>query len=120
MVTFRTLNPDSDQYAWFGFHIVCPTCPLTGSAALGVNNIINQGSVKAYPNPANNELTVAFSTKANSVDVSLTNMVGQVVAAQTVTNGTAVFNTTSIAPGVYIMTLVANGERTTGRVVIAH
>jgi len=106
-------------YMWF--HISCPTC-VSVNATPVIKNLIN--SVKAYPNPASSELTVSFDlSAANDVTVTLTNMVGQTVAVQTVnnvSNGIATFNTTSLPEGVYIYTLVANGTRSIGQVVVAH
>jgi len=106
------------QYpAWGGFHIVCPTCPWTSS--LGTAEVKTIKSINVYPNPANGELNVSFTSRANA-DVTLTNMVGQVVATQNVNTGMATFNTAALPAGIYIYTIVAGGERITGRVVVAH
>ena len=92
----------------------------TANPPLGIKNINNSlDNIKAYPNPATNTLNITY-TSSTAVTVTLTNMVGQVVATQNATNGKAVFNTTELPSGVYIYTLSANGEHTTGRVVIAH
>ncbi len=91
-------------------------------AVANVNQTINNTS--AFPNPAANNLTVAFSlSNSANVTVTLTNAVGQEVAAQTLTNvasGNATFNTAAIASGIYFYTVISNGERSTGRVAIAH
>jgi hypothetical protein len=109
------------QYPAINFHVVCPACVLTGSGTLGVKNVLNLDAVTVTPNPANDNLTISFSNGQNAtVSVSLTNMLGQVVATQKTTNGTSVFNTSALSAGVYIYTLEANGERSTGRVVVAH
>ncbi len=113
-------GPSTWQYPYFAFHANCTSCE-----ALGVNNVIkNITAATAYPSPANNELIVSFSV-ANSaqVSVSLTNMLGQVVASQTINNvraGKAVFNTSLLGEGVYFYTVQSNGERDVNRVVIAH
>ncbi len=92
----------------------------TANPSLGIKNINNSlDNIKAYPNPATNTLNITY-TSSTAVTVTLTNMVGQVVATQNATNGKAVFNTTELPSGVYVYTLSANGEHTTGRVVIAH
>jgi hypothetical protein len=81
----------------------------------------------AYPNPANNTLNVPVSvTKGAGINVSLSNMMGQVLETQTLGNmaagqsKTAVFNTSALAAGVYLYTVESNGERVTNRVVVAH
>ena len=81
----------------------------------------------AYPNPANNTLTIPVSlTTSAAVNVNLTNTVGQVMQTQNLGSMTAgaskkaVFNTSSLSSGIYFYTVEANGERVTKRVVVAH
>ncbi len=85
------------------------------------NNFI---AVNAYPNPATDELVISFSgATTSSVTVSITNMLGQTVATQTLTNATsskATFNTKKIPSGVYTYNVYSNGIKTNGQVVIAH
>jgi hypothetical protein len=116
---YAFIGANTLQYPTIDFHAVCTTCYLTGSPTLGVNSIIAPNSVIAYPNPATNELNISFSSKV-PVTVTLSNMLGQIVATDNVANGHSTINTTAIPAGVYIFTLNANGERTTGRVVIGH
>ncbi len=112
------------QYPGYALHVTCPACVLTGDPSLNVANVAKVTNVNAYPNPAANELNVPFTlSQSAAVTVSLTNVVGQVVATQNlgnVTNGKAVFNTSNLPSGVYVYTLEANGARTTGHVAIAH
>lgn len=96
--------------------------PDTKLAVENVNSIAISTSVS--PNPASNEVKVAFAqaNAANAV-ITLTNTVGQVVATQSVsaaTSGSATFNTAALPAGVYFYSVMANGERSTGRVAIAH
>jgi Secretion system C-terminal sorting domain len=101
---------------WFGFYLRSPV-----AASTSVNAVKSIKSVVAYPNPTSGQLNIGYTLNNNSdVTVTLTNMLGQVVATQTGVNGKAVFNTTSIADGMYIYTVQANGERATGRVSVAH
>jgi len=101
----------------FEFHVT-----WTATPSLGVNNVKNiVNDIKAYPNPATNTLNITYTLTGNApVSVTLMNMVGQTVATQAGLNGQAVFNVTDLPAGVYMFSLVANGERTTERVVIAH
>ena len=127
---FDFINPASPPAASspFGFeaplmflHLIWPgSCPTTA-----VNSAVeNIASVSAYPNPASDVVTVAFNLTAPAkVSVTLSNMMGQVVATQNVAstnNGKVEFNTVALPAGVYFYTFNANGERTTGRVVVAH
>jgi hypothetical protein len=81
----------------------------------------------AFPNPANSTLNVPVSvTTGASINVSLSNMIGQVLETQSLgkiaagQSKTAVFNTSNLAAGVYLYTVESNGERVTSRVVVAH
>ena len=102
------------------FHLTCATCGVVNA----VENVEVVASSSVYPNPASTELNVNFTVAtASDVTVNLTNTLGQVVATETVNNtpkGVVSFNTTKLAGGVYFYTIIANGNRSTGRVVIAH
>jgi hypothetical protein len=110
------------QYPLIDFHVAsCATC---GTVSVGVNDIAQNAANAPYPNPANDKLYVPFSlTTAGNVTITLTNMLGQVVATQNVanaTNGRATFHTALLADGVYTYTISTGGQRTTGRVTIVH
>lgn len=106
------------QYPYFAFHVTCASCTTVGVAQINKN----VASVGAYPNPADGTVTIATNA-ANTTNmlISLSNMLGQNVAVATVnTDGKAIFNTTGLPNGLYIYTIVVNGERKTGRIIIAH
>ena len=108
------------QYPALGFHVSCATCHT-----LDVANVQNTlTGVKAFPNPSNESLNIAYNL-ANSANVTvvLANTLGQVVATQTINNattGTATFNTAALPAGVYAYSVIANGQRLAGTVVVAH
>lgn len=98
-----------------------------GKYATAIKDIAGVTISPAFPNPANNALYVPVAvTNSTDVRVSLTNVTGQIVATQnlgTIAAGqkkTAEFNTSSLAAGVYLYTVEANGSRVANRVVIAH
>jgi hypothetical protein len=104
----------------FAFRVTCANCfPLSVKDA---SNLI--GSINAYPNPANTDITIPFTLKeANATNVTISNTVGQVMGSQSfgkVTSGKAVFSTANLASGVYFYTVEANGARSTGRFVVSH
>lgn len=104
----------------FSFRVTCEDCDPTGIKETA--SVINNTNV--YPNPAIGQVTVTFNVKeATDVNVSITNTVGQVMKSQNagkVASGKAVFTTSDLASGVYFYTVEANGQRTTGRFVVAH
>lgn len=105
--------------------VSCATCNTIQELAITDAAILDK--VGAYPNPSNTELNVPFTLleKAN-VTVSLTNMVGQVVATENMGSlnagqkATATFNTSNLAAGIYLYTVEANGQRVTNRFTVAH
>ncbi len=103
---------------FFGFHVNCTTCNTNGVA-----NVSTIASSSAYPNPASSEVYIPFTlSHSANVNVTVANTLGQVKNTQSfsnVTSGKAAFNTSSFAAGVYFYTVEANGERTTGRFVVA-
>ncbi|MDR3680882.1 MAG: T9SS type A sorting domain-containing protein [Flavipsychrobacter sp.] len=106
------------QDPFFAFHVNC-----TGCFNAGVANVSTIATASAYPNPATSEVFIPFTLSHNAnVNVTVTNTLGQVTNTQSfsnVTTGKAAFNTSSFAAGVYFYTVEANGERTTGRFVVA-
>ncbi len=105
---------------FYAFHVICTGCFNAGVA--NVNNTIS--SANAYPNPATSEVFIPFTlSRSASVNVSVVNTLGQIINAQNFTNvtsGKATVNTSTLASGIYFYTVEANGERTTGRFVVAH
>ncbi|MCC6185701.1 MAG: T9SS type A sorting domain-containing protein [Chitinophagaceae bacterium] len=112
------------QYLLNSITVSCTSCGLVKHLSINETSLI--AKVKAFPNPANTELSVPFTVNEKStVTVSLTNMIGQVVATQSVNanagqEATATFNTSNLAAGVYLYTVEANGQRVSNRVSVAH
>ncbi len=106
-----------EQYPFILFHIAGPSTKIQNVNA-------NLTGVTATPNPATTLVAISFNLiNTSNVSVSLTNMLGQVVATETVNgtnNGKVTFNTSVLPNGIYIYTVSANGENKTGRVVVAH
>jgi len=110
------------QFPMIWFHIQCATC-VSHAAVPVVPKAVTK--VQAFPVPATDRVNVAFllSTTANEVTVTLTNLVGQTVATQklsNVTEGTVNFNTSALSDGMYFYTVNADGAVNTGRIVVAH
>ncbi len=114
-----------NQYLLNTFTISCATCDVVKTIGINEKSIVS--AVKAYPNPANNEINIPFILNNNAVaSVSVSNLLGQTVATQNLGNivagqeTTARFSTSSLTPGVYFYTVEANGQRITNRFTVAH
>ena len=112
------------QYPDISWHVTCASCGVLTNMVNGVKDVTGITNVVVSPNPANDVVNVPFTLSQSAhVTVSLTNMIGQVVASQdmgNVASGKAVFNTATLPQGIYVYTVNANNERSTGRVVVAH
>ncbi|MBF9221919.1 M36 family metallopeptidase [Hymenobacter ruricola] len=97
------------------------TMPLGTQSA----NAINGSMVSAYPNPAQNVLTVQAQLASTSdVQLSVVNLVGQAVISTT-TNVTAVqrgveLNTSGLAAGLYVVRLTTSEGIFTTKVQVKH
>jgi len=115
-------SPASYQFPYIDFVVSCAACYQVNVANISAATIGN-----AYPNPANNTVTLPITMKENAqVNVTLSNVVGQVVATQNLgqvaakQTKDATFTTANLAGGVYLVTVEANGARSTSRIVVAH
>lgn len=117
--------------SWFNHYLLntvtisCGACSTVGTVGINENTLLS--SMKAFPNPSNENLTIEFSTKEKAnVMINITNMMGQVVATQdmgTVTSGqksTAIFSTSALPAGIYTYTINANGQKSTSRFSVVH
>lgn len=81
---------------------------------------------KAMPNPANTVVNVPVTlTKDGTFTVVLSNTIGQVVSTQKIAayagqTAKATFNTANLPAGVYLYTVMADGQQATGRVSVTH
>ena len=105
---------------YFAFRVTCPTCiPFAVSQVKE-----NVRGVNAYPDPASEELNITYTlNNTDDVSISITNMLGQVVASQKIANtvnGKATFNTAQLSSGTYIYSVRSGVSCITGHVVIAH
>jgi len=111
------------QHPVVDWNITCATCGNV-MPSVSVANTTLVTKVDAYPNPSERVLNVPFTlSAASNVTVTLSNMLGQVVATKdmgNVASGKAVFNTEVLPAGLYTYTVNANGQKSTGRVVVAH
>lgn len=115
----NNFNSEIHDISW---RVSCQSCQR-----VSVGDINNVQIGNAYPNPANNTLSIPVSVKSSaSVSVSISNLLGQVLEVKNLGNiaggqsKTAVFNTVDLSNGIYIYTVESDGVRTSERVTVAH
>lgn len=75
------------------------------SSITGINEIDNyiNWNMEAYPNPANNTITINIINEKNSFyKIELMNGMGQTVSSENTSNTTVTYNTENLKPGIYI------------------
>lgn len=87
---------------------------------LGVADRNLDGKTVLAPNPANEQLNVLFGHASASRNIQLIDAYGRFVAAFDAEAPAITINTTSYAPGVYLMRVNNEGETSSQRVIIAH
>ena len=108
------------------FYVTCTQCDTIAASVKNVANTVKD--VTVVPNPANEQVEVRFAlgAAAQGVTVTLTNPMGQVVAAENLgamasgARNAAKFNTSRLPAGVYFYSVEAAGTKSTGRVVVTH
>lgn len=116
--SYAYTNPVWHENPLIDYKLTCATCnPIINS----IDDLNNVTDIKAYPNPANDNITVAFGmNNAKVATVTISNAVGQVLASEKTNNGKAVFSTANFSSGIYFYTVEANGKKVTNRFVVAH
>jgi len=96
-----------------------------GFTAVNELNALKQNSFGVYPNPANNNATIAFDLLENKqVNVLVTDVLGNVVS--TINSdlykgyNTLNINTSNLSSGVYYISLEINNQKETKKLIITH
>ena len=85
---------------------------VSNAHAAGIQNINNTGSVTVYPNPANDQINIAFDNiDTRGVTVSLVNVLGQAVYTGSVTGNTTSIGCKSFPAGIYTVICNSPGGR---------
>ena len=80
---------------------------------LGTEDSAFENALATYPNPVVSQLTVDFAYNAdNTYSAQLVNFMGQVVSDQAVSATANTIDMSGLAPGTYILRLVAEGKGT--------
>lgn len=96
--------------------------PVVVKNCTGIDQKGLQSTVRLYPNPVSNELTLSINGQEKQLALTLTNANGVIVYSEKIENITADYrkklNMTSYAKGVYFLKLTNNGRVYTEKVII--
>lgn len=89
---------------------------------LSVNEAVSPRVVDIYPNPSSGLVTINLPVAKHGAEISVINTLGQVVRtakATAVTTGeTLTMDLSALEKGVYFVNIVANGERSSKKIII--
>lgn len=94
------------------------TKTIVVSTCVGINeNSIFANNVHVFPNPAKEMLNIEVSSSDN-YSVVLTNLIGKVILTDKSSKDKMNINLSSIAPGVYFLTIDSKGQKTTKKIIV--
>ncbi|MGZ4060888.1 MAG: T9SS type A sorting domain-containing protein, partial [Bacteroidia bacterium] len=95
---------------------VSVTDTLTVAICEGVNELANDESIVVYPNPFINVFTI--TSKANTAtQLTIINVLGEVVYSQVLKTGTSEINMSSVEKGIYFIKINDSGKIITKKII---
>jgi hypothetical protein len=90
--------------------------PLPNPCSVSIESVEEESSTAIYPNPTNG--VIAINTNADNFNYTVINVVGDVVAQNTVNGNTTSVNLSNNAKGVYFVTINTENGSTTQKVIL--
>src|SRR5690606_15122697 len=109
-ITLRATNSSGSVSVTQTIHV----SPCTG---ISENTLLENMSI--YPNPAHEQLTVSLPNSSQTYTVKMMNVLGSVVYTEVVKNSNKVtINVADKAKGIYFLSVEANGEKVTKKIIV--
>ncbi len=80
----------------------------------GVDGAKQTGTLKIWPNPANDKLNITFLSQQKEVTIRITDLAGHEFVNCRLENHSLQFNTSNYMPGMYIIQIESGNEKDTG------
>jgi hypothetical protein len=84
----------------------------------GINDVEGDFTVTMYPNPAKEQVSIRIDGMSGKVNVALIDMSGRTVMSDTMENGDAILNVSTLAKGTYFVRLNGEGISTVRKLVV--
>jgi uncharacterized repeat protein (TIGR01451 family) len=115
-----TINNTAEIYFDFNAPIITNTTVNTIDIPTSVRNVTNGVlSAKVYPNPANDALIVA-TEGISKFTAQVMDILGRPVVTSMTNSGKAIINTSTLANGMYILHIHADGKEMTTKINVQH
>jgi hypothetical protein len=122
-------DTDNYYYYFYDWNVQAPDFSCASdrvevqAIVAGINELAGVSNMEFYPNPANTDLTVSFTSQINaSMNIQLMDQTGRVVMNENInsTSGanTHRLNVATLAAGIYQLQVVRGNQSATRKVVI--
>lgn len=89
-----------------------------GPDSLSNNSFTVNNSLKIYPNPTHDNLTLKLDYYSPSQEIIITDIQGKIIKNQMIEGLTTTINTNSFEKGIYFLTLFSDGNKTTQKFIV--
>ena len=93
---------------------------LLNAMATGIDEERIPATFSTYPNPANEWVTIEWDETTEPVTITLSDLSGRVVHAETFTGSNAKLYTAEYPAGTYLLTRTTESSSSTEKLIIAH
>lgn len=78
-------------------------------------------SYSVYPNPVSSQLNIQATTNGNTVQISIYNIMGEVVLKESLVDGSNTISVSNLTNGIYFYSVIKNGEMVeTKKLIVRH
>ena len=96
--------------------------PIGTICTLDIDSFDNRSTVKAFPNPSNDKLTIEYYlSESTPVKITITNYLGQIIYSQKTNKNSGIqyelFNLSSFPTGIYLISVYTNNLRDSIKII---
>ncbi len=98
-----------------------PQCTLAETPLItNISSLLNNPSIKTYPNPATTILTISISSFTANQQLIITDVLGREIYKSLILNPQSIINVSQWNNGVYFYQLIDDKETKAGKFVVSH
>ena len=90
----------------------------TPISSVGTDDVVVKSAVSLYPNPTQGHFTIELGS--NNSNVTVYNLMGEVISSRENVNGTVPFDLSNVASGIYLVKIVSDNQVIDRKVNVIH
>ena len=119
LIGFRFVNTTATSGADPGFCL--DDIMISGQLGMGISSSVNFTEMSAFPNPANDVLTLKSNMNSDQLNVTITDITGSIIRCESYRNSSQIeISTAELAAGCYYITAEAGEQKSTLRFAVTH